>query len=280
MADEEEEEGKIETEEEKIIEKKPESAPEPSPVVVEEESPPPPPPSAPPKLEPVAPRGQSIIPPQDQHSEEMDFSVSEGVDSEGRASHLKTKRPTEEIAMRLPPRIIIDKLNKYYKEFITLREELRTVEKEFGKLDRKRNRWKATEEELQLRLEKKKELQEKRVAFDLMNLKITKLKEAAVAKDIKSSDLPPEPPPLEEDEEDVCLPEDILPRVIVCNGYRLDRNDKLPEVPKIVVCLDDRCKPPLPPPTEEEIKEKEEASQPAAEKKKVKKQKTVTSEGS
>lgn len=269
-------------EEEKLQEEEPEEESPPPPPPVEEESalpappPPPPPPSAPPKSEPVAPRGQSILPPQDQENEEIDFSVSEGVDSEGRPSHSRAKRPTEDIAMRLPPRIIIDKLSKYYKEFITLREELRTVEKEFGKLDRKRNRWKATEEELNLRLEKKKELQEKRAVFDLINLKMTKLREAAEAKDIKSSDLPPEPPPFDEDEEDACLPDDILPRVIICNGYRPDRNDKLPEVPKIVVCLDDRCKPPL----LEEVKvEEEEDPPPIEEKKKTKKQKTVTAEG-
>lgn len=254
----EEEEGGLE----KVAEEPPAPAPAAPPASAEppaEESTssPPPPPETPAPTPSPPPRAQSIAPtPQekDEHeSEEFDFSVSEGVDSEGRPSQ-KGKRPTEEIAMRLPPRIIIDKLNRCYKEIVVVREDVRVLEKEFGKLDRKRNRWKATDEELKLRVEKKKELQERQAALDLLNLKISKLKEAAQVKNIKPEDLPPEPPPLDEDEEDVCLPDDKLPRVIVCNGFRSDRNDKLPEVPKIVVCLDDRCKPPPPP---DEVKQEE-----------------------
>lgn len=168
---------------------------------------------------------------------------TEGLDSEGR----NARKPTEEIAMKLRPQQIISKLTYYYQEFIRARAEIHLLQKEFGKLDRKRNRWKASHEELQLRLIKRRELREKTTAFELINLKIRKLREAAFAKEITS--LPPEPPPLEEDEEDPCLPDDILPRVIVCNGYRVDWNDNMADMPKIVVCLDDRCKK-LPPESE------------------------------
>jgi hypothetical protein len=236
-----------EEEEEGVLEK----ISEPPPPATEESTAPPPAETPAPVPASQPPRGTSIAPTsleKDEHeSEEFDFvSVSEGVDSEGRPSGHKGKRPTEDIAMRLPPRVIIDKLSRCYKDIVGVREDVRTLEKEFGKLDRKRNRWKATEEELKLRVVKKKELQERQAVLDLLNLKITKLKEAAQAKNIKADDLPPEPPPLDEDDEDVCLPDDKLPRVIVCNGFRSDRNDKLPGVPKIVVCLDDRCKPPPP----------------------------------
>lgn len=162
------------------------------------------------------------------------------------------RRPTEETAIKLTPKLIIEKLDACYKQFVDLRLEIRELEKEFGRLDRKRNRWKATEEELQQRLEKKKELRRKSAEFNLLNLKIMKLLEAAQAKDMKPSDLPQEPPPLE-DEEDPCLPDDILPRVIVCG---MERAGKMADVPKIIVCVDDSCKKPQ----EEEKKVEEEGT--------------------
>lgn len=151
------------------------------------------------------------------------------------------RKPTEENAMHLTPDEIIERLTHYYKIFINLRQQKFELEKEFGKLDRKRNRWKATNEELKLRIQKKKQLNQKMVEFCKIKLKIKKLLEAAAAKEIKPEKMPPEPPPLDEDDEDECLPDDILPRVIVCGT---EKSGKMADVPKIVVVVEDSCKPP------------------------------------
>ncbi|KAK6645064.1 hypothetical protein RUM43_001340 [Polyplax serrata] len=204
--------------------------------------------------------GEDYDRPDGNDSTNADGTAKSGADRKNGRKSSRTpppspRRATEEAAMQLPPKMIIEKLESCYGKFVVLRVEVRDLEREFGKLDRKRNRRKATEEELQLRLQKKKQLKKKCAEFNLLSLKILKLQEAAQAKDIKPSDMPPEPPPLEDDDEDECLPDDILPRVIVCGT---DRNGKMADVPKIVVCIEDSCKKPIP---EKELEEEEQQQQ-------------------